>query len=214
MTRAARTNTHTYFFREPKAIAAVCEELIRPRARAGRSTSVWCIGCATGEEAYSLAIAAKQAAGDRFHIVASDLNPLALEHARRGRYLPRALRKVDAATLASSFESDADGGFSISDELRRRVSFVSHDVCSAALSPKEGKSFDVLFCRNVFLYLDVTSIRRAIISMSSVMSTKSVLVLGATEWLGVQVQGALPPELRLDSFWVRDVLCYRRVVGA
>jgi chemotaxis protein methyltransferase CheR len=158
-----------------------------------------------------LAISAKQAAGDRFHVVASDLNPLALEHARKGRYLPRALRKLDGATLSAWFREGEAGGFVVSEELRRMVSFVSHDVCSAALSPPEGKVFDVIFCRNVFLYLEPTSIRRAVISMSSVMGAKSVLVLGASEWLGVQVQGALPPELRLDTFWVRDVLCYRRV---
>ena len=84
----------TYFFREKKSLAVlenhILPELIRSRRERGRRLRIWSAGCASGEEAYTLAILLHRAIADlkdwQIHILATDINPKALQKATRGLY--------------------------------------------------------------------------------------------------------------------------------
>ncbi len=136
----------TYFYRHPEQLAALQRHLFaRPEA-----LRVWCAGCATGEEPYSVAMAllegGRAGAGDR--ILATDVSERALERARGGVYGSRSLRRLPAELLGRYFggEGEARG---VAPGVREMVSFAHHNLVAdgAPAGP-----FDLVACRNVLIY--------------------------------------------------------------
>ena len=109
----------------------------------GPTVSAWSAGCASGEEPYSLVLAAAEA-GIEIHIVATDVDPALLERARRASYGESSLRDLPGDLRARAFD---DGR--LRPKYREPVEFLQHDVRHGA----PGGSFDVVLCRNlVFTY--------------------------------------------------------------
>lgn len=146
----------TAFFRDPEAWEALRAKVVRGVAerRGGDNIRVWSVGCATGEEPYSLAmlLAEEMGAeefGRRVKIYATDLDEAALQTARHASYAPREVEGVPPDLLERHFERTTNH-YVVSRELRKCVIFGRHNVAQDAPIGR----VDLLACRNLLIYLE------------------------------------------------------------
>jgi two-component system, chemotaxis family, CheB/CheR fusion protein len=175
------------FFRDPEAFEALAEVALPPllTARAGASRlRVWVPGCATGEEAYSIAIVlleTLEARGDHLDIqvFATDLDPSVIETARSGRY-PKAIAAVVGKQRLDRFFLEEEHGYRAKKELRDRIVFAVQDV----LHDPPFTRIDLISCRNLLIYV-VPSAQQDLLSLFHYsLNPDGVLLLGASEHVG------------------------------
>ncbi len=178
------TNGQTFFFRDDEQLAEVVAHLaVRARATAGRTMQIWSAGCATGEEPYSLVMLALERGID-IRVLATDVNDARIEHARRGRYDAWALRHVPRHLVERYFERE-DGAFVVRPSVRSRVDFACHNVFAESLpeQPARPAIWDMILCRNLFIYLSHASVTGVVRRMCGGLAPDGLLVLGTAESL-------------------------------
>jgi chemotaxis protein methyltransferase CheR len=182
--------THlTGFFRQPEHFECLSRELTG-RSRTGarpHRVRLWSAGCATGEEAYSLAItlleALPDAAGSDALILATDLATRGLAVARHGIYTAEQVAEVPPALRARYFApvADDDGGaFVVRDEARAPITFARLNLVEPW--PMRGP-FDSIFCRNVMIYFDRRTQRGLVQRFGEILVHDGLLFLGHSESL-------------------------------
>jgi chemotaxis protein methyltransferase CheR len=180
----------TSFWRQPEGLAA----LVRRLAPAPRPLAIWSAGCASGEEAYSLAIALLEAGrtgrGDR--IVATDVSGRALARATEGRYAPRALRRLAPEIAARWFE--AGESRRVKEEVRALVALEPQNL--VADPPPAGAPFDAVVCRNVLIYFEPPTAAEVLYRLVGALRPGGLLVLGPVE---LPLAAALPLETIEDG---------------
>jgi chemotaxis protein methyltransferase CheR len=154
----------TYFFREPKVFEAlqahVLPDMIQARRQSGRYLRVWSAGCSTGEEAYSLAILLQRAIPDfrqwDISILATDINPQALEKAETGIFSDWSFRNAAPWLREGYFRETGSGRYEILPAVRSMVKFDHLNLARDAYpSPTSGTNkMDIVFCRNVLMYFE------------------------------------------------------------
>lgn len=155
----------TYFFRDPDLFALI-RKTILPALQEERAPDaplrLWSAGCATGEEAYSLAILLEEEGmAARADILATDISESALEKARAAVYGPWSLRGEDAGPLAARYFLKEGERYSLADRIRARVRFRYLNLASDFRPlAKDGLTrMDLILCRNVLIYLDEATTR-------------------------------------------------------
>ncbi len=156
------------------------------RRRGESQLRIWVVGCSTGEEAYSLAMAFTEALqklprsqGFSLQVFASDLSPDAIARARRGHYPLDIHASVSEGRLARFFNA-RENGYQISSEIRDRVLFAQHDV---VLDPPFTR-LDLISCRNLLIYFDQSLQRKLIPLFHYSLRAGGVLLLGSSETIG------------------------------
>ena len=176
----------TYFFREPEQFRVLREVIvpeIADRMGSDHVVRLWSAGCASGEEAWSLAIACHRAGfGDRCHIRATDVSREALQQAEQGTYRKWSFRGP-AAEHAQAWISERGSGWQVHDELRRHVTF---DYLNLALDCYPSLATgtlgcDVIFCRNVLIYFDAETTREVTRRLYDSLSPGGWLILASTD---------------------------------
>jgi chemotaxis methyl-accepting protein methylase len=155
-----------------------------------RQIRVWSAGCATGEEAYSVAILLAQALEDEDFpwlpsICATDISPQALAAAQTGRYRRESLETTQLGVLDRFFRPAAEG-FEVIPEIRRMVHFSRDDLTSRqSLAPADSVfgSFDLVLCRNVLIYFSLDLQKRVQDKLYGALAPGGYLVLGMSESL-------------------------------
>ncbi len=179
----------TSFFRDPAAWVMLQERVIR-RLIANKPTDapfrVWVPACATGEEAYSIAMVLIEelhaaAKGCALQVLASDVGADALEVARAGVYLEGIEAHVRPDRLARFFVK-GEHSYRVSKQLRDAVVFAEHNVVS---DPPFSK-VDVVSCRNLLIYLEPEIQERIITLLHFALVEGGYLFLGSTESVGTQ----------------------------
>lgn len=170
----------TEFFRDPSAWETLASEVLpglAERARSGDTIRVWCAGCASGEEAYSIAIALAESGAplDRVRILGTDLDPDSLAFASLGAYDAARCENVGAERLARFFEP-FEGGFRARAEVRGAVEFRVHDLTRDPPPPEAP--FDVIICRNVLIYFDDSLQEHVLAGFERAFAPGGVLFLG------------------------------------
>jgi chemotaxis protein methyltransferase WspC len=175
----------TWFFRDRAAF-----EELRRRARAWWATGppagnfrVLCFPCATGEEAYSVAISLLDEGlpADRIEVVGIDLSRRNLETARRAVYRPRAVKEVPGATLGLYFRTEG-AGVELLEKIRRVVAFRHGNAVDPAVVAGLG-IFQVIFCRNLLIYLTADARERVAESLDRLLEPGGMLAVGHAERL-------------------------------
>ena len=166
----------TFLWRHPQALLALAAECTGH----GGPLSIWCAGCATGEEPFSAAMAlfeaGRAAAGDR--ILATDLSARALAQAGAGRYGLNALRRLPAALRGRWLHADrAAAAWRVDEQLRAVVRFERHNL----LDPPPGRAFDAILCRNVVIYFEPDVARATLRRLVEALAPGGLLVLGPVE---------------------------------
>jgi two-component system, chemotaxis family, CheB/CheR fusion protein len=214
----------TSFFRDPgewdRLHADVLPELVAARASSGLIRA-WVAGCSTGEEAYSLAIALREALEPMraqksitVQIFATDLDRTAIEKARLGLYPENIAADVSPERLRRYFVRE-EHGYRVSKDIRESVVFAPQNVI---MDPPFTK-LDIVSCRNLMIYLSAEVQRKLIPMFHYCLNQGGVLFLGTAETVGSYgnlfmpldgrtrlysrldpVVGALPPETHFTSF--------------
>lgn len=174
----------TNFFRDAKAFAGL-ERDILPAIFAGKDADdqvrIWIAGCATGEEAYSLAmLCAEQAANifdaPKVQIFASDIDEAAIATAREGLYTLNDAADVSPERLRKFFNRDGDG-YRVRREIREMILFAQHNF----LKDPPFSKLDLVTCRNVLIYLNGTAQERVLETFHFALKSKGYLFLGSSE---------------------------------
>ncbi|HEX4340051.1 MAG TPA: chemotaxis protein CheB [Polyangiaceae bacterium] len=173
----------TSFFRDPEAFEALRVELdkVIKEKEDDAPLRAWVAGCATGEEAYSLAILIKEiliAQGRRLtvQIFATDLDGQAVETARAGRYPEGIAADVSAERLERFFIKD-DHGYRVTKEIRESLIFASQNLVK---DPPFTK-LDLLTCRNLLIYLESELQKRILWLFNYSIRDGGLLLLGTSE---------------------------------
>jgi two-component system, chemotaxis family, CheB/CheR fusion protein len=173
----------TGFFRDPLAWEYLAAEVL-PRLAAdkrdGEPIRVWSAGCASGEEAYTLAMAIAEALGpetvkERVKIYATDVDEDALNQARQARYTAKQVESLPPELLERYFERNGHG-YVFSKELRRSVIFGRHDLIQDAPISR----IDLLVCRNT-LYLNSDPQAHVLARFNFALREGGYLFLGKAE---------------------------------
>lgn len=181
----------TSFFRDVEAWSALEKEVIVPLVDAKEPDSplrVWSVGCATGEEPYSLGIqlleelASLQKACP-VQIFASDVDEEALETARQGTFPESISADVSPARLGRFFTRVSETMFQVSKQLREIVTFARQNVLTDAPFSK----LDLVVCRNLLIYLSPEVQKRVIELLHFSLNEGGYLFLGPSETIGRKV---------------------------
>lgn len=177
----------TQFFRDPK-IWRYLETQILPsllaRNTGGAPFKIWIPGCATGEEAYSLAIVVLEqferlGQSTKLQIFASDIAETALASARRGVY-PSTIRESVSQERLTRFFRPKGEGFEICPEVRESVTFAVHNL----LADPPFSSLDMVSCRNVLIYFENHAQQKALELFHFALKPGGLLLLGGSETVG------------------------------
>lgn len=176
----------TYFLREREQCDYVMREVLpelRREAGAGYLLRAWSAGCASGEEAYSLAIMAREsAAGSPMRIVGTDIAESRLAVARHAEYGEWSLRGVPDAIVDRYFRRNGRRA-TVAPEIRAMVEFRAlnlkdSDWTTSGIRPA---SMDLIFCRNVLIYLDTGTTARIARGLLDSLAPDGWLFLGASD---------------------------------
>jgi len=161
------------FFRNPTTFSLVASLL--PSLQAFSPLKCWSVGCASGEEAYSLSILLEEQGRSDVELLASDISEAVLTRARQGRYDSSRLANVPEEMRQKYFTQDGRW-YIVKDRLRRQVSFRRHDI----LSDPYPQS-DLILCRNVLIYFSRAEQERILGLFAAALPPEGVLVLGKAE---------------------------------
>jgi len=177
----------TAFFRDPQSFDGLRAQVF-PRLCEGRSLKdpirVWVPGCATGEEVYSIAIALVEHLGDRLasvgvQIFGTDVSEASIDLARAGRFSLNIAQEVSSERLERFFVK-LDSGYVIAKSVRDLCVFARQDVTR---DPPFSR-LDLISCRNVLIYLEVSTQRRVMHIFHYALRPHASLVLGPSETVG------------------------------
>jgi len=189
----AVTTNETYFFREPQQFDVFTDHilpLVLERNRS-RGIKIWSAACSTGEEPYTIAAILKEAApGVQAKVFGSDISDAALESARKGVYSTYATRIIPPRYRDKYFRSNGHG-FELDDGIRNSVKFLNVNLIDEK-QVRAIRDVDVIFCRNVLIYFDDKSKRKAVSLMYDALAPDGVLLVGTSESLH-SVTRALKP---------------------
>jgi two-component system CheB/CheR fusion protein len=193
----------TAFFRDPQAWQALSDQIL-PRILeskgADQPARFWSAGCASGEEAYTLAMLVAEAVGDqefrhRVKIYATDADDEALAQARQGSYTAAQVEALPEGLLAKYFEPVGER-FVFRPDLRRSLIFGRHDlVQDAAIS-----RLDLLVCRNTLMYFNSEMQAKILARFHFALRPSGYLLLGKAETLLSHNTSFRPEDLKNRIF--------------
>jgi chemotaxis protein methyltransferase CheR len=181
----AMTNNETWFFRDGYPFEAlrqvILPELIR-RCEPESEFSVWSAGCSSGQEIYSVAMLIREPyphlLGWKLNLLATDISEVILSRARLGRYSQWEVNRGLPAKLLCKYFDRAGSDWELDRKIKDTVSFRFMNL-SAPWPPME--TFDVVFLRNVLIYLSLESRKKILAKLRQVLRKGGYLFLGSAE---------------------------------
>ncbi|HEY6904746.1 MAG TPA: protein-glutamate O-methyltransferase CheR [Candidatus Acidoferrales bacterium] len=178
--------THeTTFFRDVRpfeTLRKVVVPALMVRRASERSLNIWCAGCSTGQETYSIAMLLLEhfpaLAGWTVYLMGSDISKRAIDRARAGRYTQLEINRGLAANLLVKFFQKAKGDWQVNGNLRRMAIF--QEINLAGPWPRLPR-MDVIFLRNVLIYFDAETRRNLLGRARRLLNPDGYLFLGGSE---------------------------------
>ncbi len=176
----------TAFFRDPgefEVLKRHLEEVVAAQKDQQKRLRIWVAGCATGEEAYSIAILAAEAMGGldqiekaALQVFATDIDDTAIDQARRGNYPEAAFQDMPSGFADKYFRRVKDS-YQVSKRLREAVMFSYHDVTR----DPPFRNIDLVSCRNLLIYFRQALQERVIARFHYALTPRGLLFLGKSE---------------------------------
>ncbi len=181
---SALLNNETSFFRDLQTFDMLYRDLLPELAatKQDKVLRIWCAGCSTGQEAYSLAMQLRKDAarwqGWRFQILATDISKAAVARAQSGVFSQIDVQRGLAINDLLRWFEPAGDDWKVSDDLRRMIEFKVDNL----LEPKApGANYDLILCRNVMLYFALDKRQKVFSRLAEYSRPGSYLILGAGE---------------------------------
>jgi two-component system CheB/CheR fusion protein len=176
----------TNFFRDPKSFDLLCN-VIFPSLLNQKSPSdplrIWVAGCATGEEAYSVALCLQDYLAEgqqrKIQIFATDVSETAIAKARAGKYVLSEMEGLSKTQIQRYFNK-VEGGFQVNKTIRDMCVFANHNL----LKDPPFSNIDLVCCRNVLIYFEPVLQKRALTTFHYGLNQKGFLMLGKSESIG------------------------------
>lgn len=179
------TTNYTYFMREPEHFAILSEKIFPEvfRKKYVGFYNIWCAGCSTGEECYTLSMLLgeyreKGLPVPSFRITATDISEEVLRKAEAGIYPGREIEQIPAEWRKKYCHMEDTGSFSVDRELKNNIRFLKHNL----MGPVSEK-YDLILCRNVMIYFDRESRRRLVRKLEGSLNPGGYLLIGHAELL-------------------------------
>ena len=177
----------TNFFRDTASFELLCSTVfpaLLKHKTANEPLRIWVAGCATGEEAYSMAICLQEHLGDKtaamtIQIFATDISETAIAKARAGIYRATDLNGLSDSRLQQFF-TKLDGSYQINKVIRDMCVFANHNL----LKDPPFSKVDLVSCRNVMIYLEPILQKRALNTFHYALNDNGFLMLGKSESVG------------------------------
>ncbi|HEY9725530.1 MAG TPA: protein-glutamate O-methyltransferase CheR [Chroococcales cyanobacterium] len=186
------TNIESYFFRDKDQFALlrdrILPELIQ-RKQNNKTIRICSAGCSSGEEPYSLAILLKELLPEveQWHltVLGIDINQEALQKAEKGVYRPWSFRRVDREIVQRYFRLKNDE-YHLDSSISQMVTFKTLNLVNGVfpIPNSELSEFDLIVCRNVFIYFDSPAIERVLNKFYSALQPLGYLITGHAELYG------------------------------
>ncbi len=181
----------TYFFREPETFQALNKVLAQKRVETddlrenyslqAPPLRVLCVGCSTGQEPYSIAMAAADMEAP-VDILATDISQLFLDIGEHGEYSSlQVQRGLPVSHLLTYFEQTQRGRYRLKQSIRDCVKFRQYSALDFVLPVADERTFDVIFCRNMLVYMSAEQTLQVIKRLSGWLEPRGALALGAVE---------------------------------
>ena len=177
----------TEFFRDPEVFdlfrKKCLKEVIEKRESARHEIiRIWSAACASGEEAYSLALIILEELKNKIdnfkiRIWGTDIDKDTLEEAKKAKYSQRSLKEIDSVMLNRYFTGASDGLHRLNENVKDLVKFTQHDLTR----DPPLKYIDVIFCRNVMIYLRRKQQEALFENFYKVLNPEGYLVIGKVE---------------------------------
>ena len=215
------TIQETFFHRARPQIDALRDHLLpdvlRRAAREGRKVTVWSAGCSTGEEAYTLAMLALEAAdampdAPPMRVVGTDVSTAALEVARGARYGGRTIDLAEPGAVARWLRPNGNGTYVVRDEVREIVEFAHHNLVTDSV-PFAPRTVDLVVCRNVTIYFSRETTRALVERFRDALVPEGWLLMGPAETLW-QLTDAFTLVPTGDAFAYRPMVASARLAPA
>ena len=177
----------TFFMREPRELETIewDQLLAAAHARGAGEVSVWVAACASGEEAYSVAMLATEAFGHGrppVSILATDVSMAALRRAEEGTYSERSTRDLSPGRHERFLVRDGARS-TVGEQLRPLVRLRRHNLVADPAPPVGEVPFDLVLCRNVLIYFSPQTVETVVRSLQSALQPGGQLILGASDRL-------------------------------
>lgn len=177
----------TNFFRDTQSFEVLCDNIfpaLLSHKTINEPLRIWIAGCATGEEAYSMAICLQEQLGDKsaaikIQIFATDISETAIAKARSGIYRSTELAGISSSRLQQFFIKQ-DGSYQVSKTIRDTCVFAHHNL----LKDPPFSKIDLVSCRNVLIYLEPVLQKRALTTFHYSLNERGYLMLGKSESIG------------------------------
>jgi chemotaxis protein methyltransferase CheR len=201
------TINETYFYRHGEQFRALAEVVLPERieARAGqRVLRMLSVGCSSGEEAFTMAIVAREILPEQDWIISVlglDANPAVLRRAERARFSAWSLRETPDNVRQRWFHPH-EGSFELDVAIRSVVQFRQYNVATDDEALWRPDQYDIVFCRNLLMYL-TPAVRASLVQrMTRSLAPGGYLFLGHTDSLGSRPDG-LEPQHTNQTFYYR-----------
>ncbi|MCI0414805.1 protein-glutamate O-methyltransferase CheR [bacterium] len=182
------TTHETYFFREEPQLLAFTNEIIPQLMEVRkqfRTIRIWCAGCSSGEEPYTVAILCRQLPelqNWNVEIFASDISQKMIHAARRGIYGENSFRSTKNLVKCVYFDKTNENQYRIHDEIKQMVTFMKLNLLDDRRVGVFGE-MDVIFCRNVIIYFDREAKKKIVENFFHKLRQGGYLLLGHSESL-------------------------------
>lgn len=179
----------TYFYREEEHFKFFSREVLPDlvewlNKKKDRDIRLWCAGCASGEEPYTIVMMMMEYFGNGYHlwdsgILATDISENALEMAKKGVYQIEAISKLPVEYKNKYMEKIGNEECSVSEKVKKEVTFRRFNLMNKKFPFK--KRFHAIFCRNVMIYFDQETKDRLIAKFYDLLEPGGYLFIGHSE---------------------------------
>jgi len=202
------SNTESFFFRDHGQMRLLKETILPEliiKNQNIRTLNILSAASSSGEELYSIAILLSEILPDfrnwKITLLGVDINHQAIKKAEKGIYSKWSFRSVPMETISKYF-TKKNNDFAISEEIRKLVLFKFYNLVDDLATFPLGRSestFDLIICRNVFIYFDPSGIKTAVTNLTHLLKKSGYLLTGHSELANMHFPG-LKPVAFPDSF--------------
>jgi chemotaxis protein methyltransferase CheR len=202
--RNAMTINVTEFFRDQEVYDLLKKEVLPAIFKQRRSIRIWCAGCSTGEEPYSIAMILHdllvQNKDCSAQIFATDIDEVVLAKAKEGIYPAKSMSKLGEAQIRRHFTLLPDGNYQVKPHLKELIRFRPHDLMSGQ---PISRFLDLVTCRNVTIYFNENQKDELARTFHAALVTGGFYVMGKTEYLGRTVEDLFTPYNSLQKTYTK-----------
>ena len=202
--RNALTINVTEFFRDTDVYEVIKKEIFPALIKQKKRLRIWCAGCSTGEEPYSLAMILSELLeknpGISARIFATDIDQIVLKKAREGIFTSKTMVKLSEPQIRRHFTKLPDGNFQVKPQVKELIRFRPHDLMSGV---PVAQWLDLVTCRNVTIYFNEKQKDSLARMFHGALGSKGFYIMGKTEYLGRTLENLFESYNSLQKVFIK-----------